>query len=725
MKRRLQYQNLTSASDVWEIGKEFLAELKAKKGKAPSVVRSEALTFAEDSLKAVPIARYNARDVAMSAHAFGSLSIVSPRYFERLAHAVDHVAPDFKQPYFIATTLWGFARAHRAEADGGAAKSVSAVLSGRLKDDNVISAFRWQPQDVSNILWALAIVKHRDDEVVNNIAARSLKIDLRDRFEPQAATNSLWACAVLAVCNAEFNELLAGSLVRRFAGTPTHQRYLGTGMWAAAKVGDTHAFSALQALARTFEPFTVMVAENFLHSLATLVGRQPGFVEDTARGFVVALCTFVAKNIADRKVDPRTLSTLLWSVVQLSMTDHPVFYASLQRLSCEPSMTASLIREPGSLAMACRAIGQAIRWYYEEPLVQWTAATGRDVLPTPPPQDADRPGNGAARAHQKKVVSVDKRWVVRLLGGDGGGGGAGVDTRGKAEASASATETKLLRFLTGGERATAGNGSVRARRNPAPAREDEVKPVNSRAAHVPFESMPASGFPPLEVGGDLRGDPAAALRLMVRLLDQVAGGLSDWATPGPGLAQLAPRDAATVLWGVAAARSARAGFLRESLECFGRAKVVSQLSDKERCAVLSGLSRLATGGAAVALVRLAGGAPNPVVFPTAVHAFHTLRVQPDPEWLAASLEAVAAPAVFAGLNAIDACNIAHGTAALRVSASAVSPFFDALHHRLQADRPFSRSVTPEGLNALHYSFAYLRRSLPAGLVAPAWRNRKK
>ena len=278
------------AADVAAVGREFVSAARSAAARRQSdAVQKEATAYCNETLRSVNAHTYTVRDVALSVQAFGSVSAQSPRFFDEMAALTEKLADSFRMPYFIAASLWGYAKA----ADRGVAfprlRSVTALLCERLLDDNVVSAFRWAPVDVSNIVWALATLRVRRDDVLRTLARRALQQDMKGRFvsEPLAVSNILWGYAVLR----HLDKPLFSSLVRSFAAAPPSEGAATAAARAAEARGDR----------RTLRPR----ADRHLSMALWSVSRFPEAAKEIGSDLLVDM-------VRQRKIDDqRLISTIV------------------------------------------------------------------------------------------------------------------------------------------------------------------------------------------------------------------------------------------------------------------------------------------------------------------------------------------------------------------------------------------------------------------------------
>ena len=141
-----------------------------------------------------------AREVSNTLHSIAKLSKQgygnsSPELIEALVSHASHQLQDFN-PQNLSNAIWALATLNHPDDDFTSALILAA--RGKLRDFN--------PQNLSNAIWAMATLNHHDFDFTSALilAARG---KLRD-FNPQALSNTIWALATLYHPDDDFTSAL-------------------------------------------------------------------------------------------------------------------------------------------------------------------------------------------------------------------------------------------------------------------------------------------------------------------------------------------------------------------------------------------------------------------------------------------------------------------------------------------------------------------------------------
>eukprot|EP01059_Diplonema_ambulator_P032694 TRINITY_DN6541_c0_g1_i1.p1 TRINITY_DN6541_c0_g1~~TRINITY_DN6541_c0_g1_i1.p1 ORF type:complete len:592 (+),score=94.56 TRINITY_DN6541_c0_g1_i1:428-2203(+) len=280
--------------------------------------------------------------MAIAIQALGSMRVRSELFLSKAILLIREVCSDFKVPYHIAVTLWGIAK---AVAGGPILEGITAtfrVLCSRLCSDEVLSAFKWSPQDVSNILWALGTVRHHDPDLLGQLAERSLKQDMMTRFCGQACANTLWGYARLA----HYHEKLFSCLVACYINVPKpkHSHTVNI-LWSLSRArGTTTQVNDIIKLVRSSE-HTPMQLSTTMSSLARLKHHAPTLVITLAAEAMSSL----------PKMDQRTFSSVFNAAVDLA----PLCDTLVEEMLMQLSRSQAVISSPMCYAELFGALGKA------------------------------------------------------------------------------------------------------------------------------------------------------------------------------------------------------------------------------------------------------------------------------------------------------------------------------------------------------------------------------
>ena len=190
-------------SNVLEAGQVCLRQLHNKNAKETNQILNSMQRYVNESLSNISNSAYTAKDVAIGLQVFGKMSCNIPDFYDLMIARIEHLQNDFRTPRDVCFCFWGFAKLKRSRIQLDRVNSAIPVLLSRLQDDEVISAFKWAPQDVSMILWSFGVLNINNKSVIQAITTRSLQQDLRDRWSPTAAANALWGLATCGISDPE------------------------------------------------------------------------------------------------------------------------------------------------------------------------------------------------------------------------------------------------------------------------------------------------------------------------------------------------------------------------------------------------------------------------------------------------------------------------------------------------------------------------------------------
>ena len=242
----------------------------------------------------------NARALANLAHAFAQTGLVGTGPWQNvwmgLPEAIRQLIRGF-DPQHLSNTVWAFAKAGHASPELFEVISAEAV---RRRLGN------FDPQALSNTAWAFAKAGHASPELFNAISAEAVRRGLGG-FNEQNLSNTAWAFATAGHASPELFKAISAEAVRRGLGGFNPQDLSNTA-WAFAKAG--HASPQL---------FKAIAAEVVRRGLGDFNPQQ---LSNTAWAFAEAghapqaLFGAIAAEVVRRGLDgfnEQDLSTMAWA----------------------------------------------------------------------------------------------------------------------------------------------------------------------------------------------------------------------------------------------------------------------------------------------------------------------------------------------------------------------------------------------------------------------------